>query len=213
MRSVPAAERRARLGRRHPLASPARDVVAAAGDLVGFHSSDPASVYLSARSRLQGFVAADLEAALYEDRSLLRLLGMRRTMFVVPREVGTEMQWSCAREQAQPQRRRLLGWVADLGEDEAWLDSVAARTLGALADRGEATARELREFVPELQTRLDAGKYGTFGLSTRVLVQLAVEGRVPVDFFGRPGGIVVTPVELSRIISRRYNALEHEAKR
>jgi 2-oxoglutarate ferredoxin oxidoreductase subunit alpha len=44
-------------------------------------------------------------------------------------------------------------------------------------------------------------------------VQLAVEGRVPVDFFGRPGGIVVTPVELSRILSRRYQALEHEAKR
>jgi len=44
-------------------------------------------------------------------------------------------------------------------------------------------------------------------------VKLALEGRVPVDFYGRPGGIVVTPVELSRIISRRYLAMNHEAKR
>jgi len=43
-------------------------------------------------------------------------------------------------------------------------------------------------------------------------VKLAVEGRVPVDFYGRPGGIVVTPVELSRIIARRYRATEHETK-
>ncbi len=44
-------------------------------------------------------------------------------------------------------------------------------------------------------------------------VRLALEGRVPVDLYGRPGGIVVTPIELSRIISRRYEALEHEARR
>ena len=44
-------------------------------------------------------------------------------------------------------------------------------------------------------------------------VQLALEGTVPVDFYGRPGGIVVTPMELGRIISRRYHALRHEARK
>lgn len=44
-------------------------------------------------------------------------------------------------------------------------------------------------------------------------VKMALDGRVPVDLYGRPGGIVVTPIELSRIISRRYEAIEHEAKR
>ena len=39
-------------------------------------------------------------------------------------------------------------------------------------------------------------------------VKLALEGTVPVDFYGRPGGVVITPVELSRVISRRYQRKE-----
>jgi 2-oxoglutarate ferredoxin oxidoreductase subunit alpha len=38
-------------------------------------------------------------------------------------------------------------------------------------------------------------------------VRLAVEGRVPIEFYGRPGGVVITPVELLRIITRRYHQL------
>ena len=48
-------QRRARLARRHHLAGPARatDVVDVAAGLVGYHGSDPASVFLSARARLR----------------------------------------------------------------------------------------------------------------------------------------------------------------
>jgi 2-oxoglutarate ferredoxin oxidoreductase subunit alpha len=35
-------------------------------------------------------------------------------------------------------------------------------------------------------------------------VKLALEGKARVHFYGRPGGVVPTPVELSRIISRHY---------
>lgn len=38
-------------------------------------------------------------------------------------------------------------------------------------------------------------------------VKLAVDGTVPVEFFGRPGGVVVTPLELERTIARRYHRL------
>ncbi len=44
-------------------------------------------------------------------------------------------------------------------------------------------------------------------------VKLSVEGRVDVDFFGRPGGVIITPVELSRIVSRRYHAMSRRKKR
>ena len=57
---------------------------AAAESMVGLHASDPATVYLAARARVRDFAHADLEDALYERRSLVRMLGMRRTMFVVP---------------------------------------------------------------------------------------------------------------------------------
>jgi len=35
-------------------------------------------------------------------------------------------------------------------------------------------------------------------------VRLALEGRGRVHFYGRPGGVVPTPVELYRIVSRHY---------
>ncbi len=36
-------------------------------------------------------------------------------------------------------------------------------------------------------------------------VKLALEGNAVVELYGRPGGIVVTPAELSRVVTRRYN--------
>jgi 2-oxoglutarate ferredoxin oxidoreductase subunit alpha len=44
-------------------------------------------------------------------------------------------------------------------------------------------------------------------------VHLALNGRAQVELYGRPGGVVVTPIELSRILSRRYNAMQHEARK
>ncbi|MCJ7515407.1 MAG: 3-methyl-2-oxobutanoate dehydrogenase subunit beta, partial [Dehalococcoidia bacterium] len=35
-------------------------------------------------------------------------------------------------------------------------------------------------------------------------VQLALEGQGEVSFYGRPGGVVPTPNEVSRVISRLY---------
>ncbi|MCJ7725402.1 MAG: winged helix DNA-binding domain-containing protein [Acidimicrobiia bacterium] len=172
-------ERRARLGRRHHLAAPTGDVVGVAGDLAGLHSSDPATVYLSLWARVGGFVQADLDTALYDRRTLLRVLGMRRTMFVAPLDMTGEMQASCAAELAPAQRRRVVKWLTDQGiGDEEWVADVCRRTLAALASLGEATAMELREVVPELRVQIDAGKYGTFGMSTRILWLLAVEGAI-----------------------------------
>jgi 2-oxoglutarate ferredoxin oxidoreductase subunit alpha len=35
-------------------------------------------------------------------------------------------------------------------------------------------------------------------------VRLAIEGSGEVHFYGRPGGIILTPLELSRVISSQY---------
>jgi hypothetical protein len=68
MRTIGVAERRARLGVRHFLTKPARTVEDAAAAMVGLHSSDPTSVYLSARARVARMTRDDLEDALYERR-------------------------------------------------------------------------------------------------------------------------------------------------
>ena len=180
-------ERRARLGVRHHLAAAASSAEEAAAAMVGLHSSDPASVYLSAWARVEGFVPADLEDALYRRRSLVRMLGMRRTLFVVPVDLAAVMHEACTKARAPAERRRLVRMleeqgVAAAGRGERWLARVASATLEALRARGEASARELTADVPELGTKLDFGQgttwAATVGVSTRVLFLLATEGRV-----------------------------------
>jgi hypothetical protein len=139
-----------------------------------------------------GFDEEDLATALYDDRTLLRMLGMRRTMFVVPPDLAAVMQAACTNALLPPQRRRLVKMLGEQGiatNPEAWLDDVEARVLAALAVRGEATATELTEDVPELGSKLMFGEGkkwgGTMGVSTRVLFLLATAGSI---VRGRPRG-------------------------
>lgn len=187
MRAIGVEERRSRLGRRHLLARPAGSVDEAAAAMVGLHSSDPSSVYLSAWARVDGFAPADLEDALYERRSLVRMLGMRRTLFVVPLDVAAAMDESCTKALAPSERKRLIGMleeqgIARKGQGGRWLDRVSAATHDALLARGEATARELTKDVPDLGAKLRFGEgktwAGTMGVSTRVLFLLATEGLI-----------------------------------
>ena len=184
-RYISVAERRARLAVRHHLAAPAADVTGVAGSLVGLHSSDPVTVYLAARARLQRFAVADLEQALYEARSLVRVLGMRRTLFVLPCALAAMVNAACTRALAPAERQRLCRLLREQGiaaDAERWLADVEARVLAALADRGQATAKELTAAVPELALKLSFGEgrswAGTVGISTRTLFLLATEARI-----------------------------------
>jgi hypothetical protein len=180
MQTISVEERRRRLARRHHLAAPVGGINEVAADLVGLHSSDPVTVYLSAWARVDGLSVEDVDLALYDHRSLLRMLGMRRTMFVVPRDLATVMDAACTRGYAPGERRRLVGLLEDQlvdGDGSAWLDEVLAKTMAALEHRGQATARELTADVPELGRKIAYGQ-GTFGLSTRILFLLATERRI-----------------------------------
>lgn len=180
------------MGARHYLATSATDVESVAADLVGLHSSDPAAVYLAAWARVGNFSVDRLEDALYEQRSLLRMLGMRRTMFVVTRDGAAMMDAACTKALIDGQRRRHAAVIEKSGiadDGAAFTDRVAAATLEALEARGEATAKELSEDVPELRQKIQFGEgkrwRGSVGLSTRVLFLLATEGRI---VRGRPKG-------------------------
>lgn len=185
MRTIGEEERRARLGVRHHLARPTTSAERAASDLVGLHSSDPVSVFLSAWARVEGFQPEHLERELYDRRSLVRMLGMRRTLFVVPTDLAGVMDEACTKALLPGQRKRLISMLAEQAvtdEAEAWLDDLSRRTLAALEARGEASARELTADVPELATKLRFGEGktwgGTIGLSTRVLFLLATAGLI-----------------------------------
>ncbi len=189
-------ERRARLGVRHHLAHSARhdDVVALAGDLVGLHSSDPAAVFLAAAARMRhpGRAVARLESALYDDRTLVRTLGMRRTMFVLPTGDVPMVQAGVTNALVPGERGRVVRLIEEHGiapDGARWLRRVEAATVAELERRGEATGAELGKAVPGLdeQLAMGAGKTwaGNVGMSTRVLFLLATEQRI---VRGRPTG-------------------------
>lgn len=196
MRLISNDERRARLARRHHLAPAARvtDMVRLAGDLVGLHGSDPSTVFLAAaaRSRRPEDTVAAMEDALYQDRRLVRTLGMRRTMFVVPLDLVAVLQAACTDALVARERRRLVKLIEDQGiaaDGARWLKKLEAITLAELAERGEATGAELSKAVPDLRRQLSFGGgktwAGTMGVSTRLLFLLSTEQRV---VRGRPRG-------------------------
>jgi hypothetical protein len=180
-------ERRARLAVRHHLETSAQvsDPRAVAQSIVAYHATDPASVYLAAAARTGFAPPAALDAALYDDRTLVRVLGMRRTMFVLPAELWPAVQTACTDAIAAKERRQNLKMIADGGitdDGETWLEQAAAGVLQALATRGEATTQQIAEDVPQLREQivLAPGKpyESKSTMAPRVMFQLAGEGHI-----------------------------------
>jgi len=200
MQRIDVAERRRRLSVRHALAPADRvagtlpDPAHVARRLVALHSTDPATVYLSVLARLSVPVPPSvLEESLYERRDLVRMLAMRRTVFVVPAESVAIVQASTTDRIARDQRALLLKHLAqatDLTAPEPWLADVERSVLRVLAERGgTCTAAELSAAEPRLKTTLllAPGKpyQATPAITSRVLLVLAAQGLI---VRGRPVG-------------------------
>ncbi|MDI3423832.1 winged helix DNA-binding domain-containing protein [Streptomyces luteolus] len=185
-------QRRAMLVHRHLLAPSARatSVEQVADALVALHATEPATVFLSVAARMTGATPQAVEQALYEDQSLVRMLCMRRTVFVVPKALASVVEASTARTVAARERGALAKVLADqLGHDAAWLQAVERDLITALADLGEADATQIADAVPQLKERItfSPGKpYETRArISNKVLTVMAAEGRIRR---GRPQG-------------------------
>ena len=86
MRSFTVVERRNRLAQRHFLsAGPGvPPIPELTGRVVGWHATDPVTPYLSLWARVPGFTVADLDTEIYQRRSLVKQLAMRRTLWLAP---------------------------------------------------------------------------------------------------------------------------------
>jgi hypothetical protein len=186
-------QRRARLARRHFLApgGAGTEPEEVARGMVALHGTDPATVYLAAAARLATPKVDEIEHALYERRSLIRMLGMRRTMFVLTLDVAPAVQAACTDAIAVTERKRLLEHLrlAGTGGDEGWLADVEQSTVEALAARGNATAAQLAGDEPRLRTQLTMAEGKAYqavqNITTRVLMGLSAQGRI---VRGRPRG-------------------------
>jgi hypothetical protein len=182
---VSAAERRGRLVERQLLGAPVATVGEVAESLVALHATDPVTVYLSAWARSR-CAAEDVDASLYAERAVVRMLGMRRTVFVVPAGLAGVVQAACTDDVASRMRRQLekdlaKGGVGN-GDAARWLRDVEAGVLRALAARGGATGAQLSTDEPRLRTQLvyaaDKAYGGPANITSRVLVLIAAEGRM-----------------------------------
>ncbi|MEJ7757692.1 MAG: winged helix DNA-binding domain-containing protein [Nocardioidaceae bacterium] len=151
---------------------------------MGLHSTDPASVYLSAWARVVGLTHAEVDRALYEDRTLVKHMAMRRTLWAVATELLPVVQAAASDGIAATQRRALardLVRSAVTADGERWLAEAEAAVVSTLAQSGPTLGRDLGRMVPALQTKVRGGAKPTaqaFGATTRVLTVLSAAGLV-----------------------------------
>jgi len=186
-RSIDVAERRARLGVRHHLAAAQHtdNVVSITDDLVGLHSSDPVTVYLSVAARMKNPSFEPLARALYEDRTLVRHHAMRRTLWIFSTDVARLAHASTTTGLLKQQRKVLTTLLQESGvvdDPDAWLAQAREDTLSALHRLGPTTARRLGKEVPALGVKLQlaVGKpyAAEVAAHTRVLLLLGFEGAI-----------------------------------
>lgn len=176
-------ERRRRLAVRHALA-PAHRVTspeAATRAMTVLHATIAATVYLSCWARCASVTIADVERALYDERSLVKQLAMRRTLFVFPRDLlGAAWAGASARVASSERAQMVRDVVAAgiVGDGDAWLDRARAEVLAVLADAPRGlTAAEVRLAAPTIAVKV-AARAGAEWSSPRVLTQLGATADV-----------------------------------
>lgn len=181
--------RRARLVARHHLDGTASDPVQAATDVVVLHATDPATVYLSVLARCPDVSLKDVARVMYDDRALVRMLAMRRTLFVAPQEYVGVVHHAASLDIAARQRKQLLKQLRTLPTEpqlpddlEGWLEDVEESVAAALEKRGTALASELSTDEPRLRTALlpttDKAYDVRRNITSQVLVLMAAESRM-----------------------------------
>jgi winged helix DNA-binding protein len=154
--------------------------------MVALHATDPVTVYLAARARVRSATAETVDEELYAERRIVRMLGMRRTVFVVPAPLLPVVQRACTDDVARQLRRRLERDLSNAGiggpDAAAWLRDTEAGVLRALAARGSATGAQLAADEPRLRTQVvyvpDKSYGGPANITSRVLVLIAAEGHM-----------------------------------
>lgn len=134
---------------------------------------------------MPGFGVPDLDAALYEKRSLVKHLAMRRTLWIVRARDLALVQAAASERVAGNEQRKLAGDVEKAGvapDGQKWLDAARTAVLDHLEQHGPTSAKDLRAALPELAGRHDPAPGKRWGgetpLGPRVLTVLGVRGEI-----------------------------------
>ncbi len=184
MRTITDDQRRARLATRHALAKRVDTVEEAVESVTCLHATEAPTVYLSVAARSE-MTRGDIDQALYVDRTVVKQLAMRRTLFTFPREVLPEVWGSASDRVARALQARLAKEVEAHGiakRGEVWLRRTYAAIVSTLSEAGPSTTAELREAIPPLARRLEMAPGKSYGanipIAPRVLGALGARATV-----------------------------------
>lgn len=180
-------ERRRRLARRHAVAPGHRLVSTqeAAHAVVCLHATEASTVHLAVHARCNGVTVADIDKELYQDRTLVKLLAMRRTLFAFPRDLVPAVLGAPSARVGLAHSRRTIKTVLANGlsdDGAAWLDQARRAVCEALGPGEELTIPQLRERVPFVDRKVQVSPGTKWGgklqLAPWVVQQLQLEGVV-----------------------------------
>lgn len=153
------------------------------------HATEAATVYLSLLARCADATLASISDAMYQQRRLVRMMAMRRTLFVVAQEHVPTVHHAAALGVAAMMRRRMVQQLSTVPTDppidtdvEDWLADVERGVEAAIARRGRAAADALSADETRLRTALlptsDKSWDTRRTVTPQILAMMAAEGRL-----------------------------------
>jgi hypothetical protein len=180
-------KRRARVGMRHRLApgTQVASVQDAAAAMVVLHATDQASLFMQARARMERSSSTAIEHAIYEERSVLRILAMRRTLFLAPLADVALIHAAASRAVSVTERRQTIKLIAEAGvtpDPASWFEELERVALAAIRERGELSTAELTALDPRLAQKITMAPGSRWeramSVSQKVAFHLALDGRI-----------------------------------
>ena len=187
MRTISVQQRRQTLVQRHCLGGDAESPEDVTSAVLVLHATDPASVYLSVLARSTRSTLADVSEAMYERRSLVRWMAMRRTLFLLRREDVPLMQAAISTPLAATLRKRLVSQLERNGSEPPikgdvgrWLNRLEDRVERTLETYGTATGAQLSAAEPALRTAIPprAASERPTNVTSSLLTLMSAQGRI-----------------------------------
>lgn len=122
--------------------------------MVALHATENPSVHLAVAARSSATPEA-VEKALYTDKSVVKQVAMRRTLFVFPRDLLPAVWGSASARVAASQRGQLERDLVRHGitdDPNGWIEQTKSAVLSRLHGV-HLSAKQLREDVPQLDVR------------------------------------------------------------
>lgn len=152
--------------------------------MTALHATEAYSVHLALAARVEGLTPAAVEDALFVDRTLVKQLAMRRTLFALLPEMLPAAWGSASARTAVNELKALKKAAVASGitaEPDAWWDDVSGAALGCIAERGAVAATGFGSLHPVLEGRLRVGSgnwTSEVPLGPKVLLVLGVQGLI-----------------------------------